>query len=253
MEENKRFWTIGFLDRGYTELSPVNSGYERCVGLHTGYGRRSYYMIHYVIKGSGKLYSESGEFDVKAGQMFIVKPYENAHYTADENDPWEYVWISFRGSLTKKLETLDSMVLSAPHEPFLMIRNLEKRQDTREEMAASALFHIFAEILSGRSKHPHYVRRTVDTINSLYMQPISVESIANDLRLDRRYLVRIFKESTGMSVQEYLIKVRMENAERLLRDGLSVAMTAELVGYSDPFNFSKMFKKYHGVSPSRYE
>ncbi len=252
MKENKRFWSIGFLDRGYAELSPINCGYENCEPCHIGYGRRNYYMIHYVIKGTGTLYSEKGEYKVAKGQIFIVLPYENAHYVADENDPWEYVWIAFDGRLAKKLDTLDSRIVDMPYEPFLMIRNLPKRQDTREEIGASALFLIFAEIFSGRSTHPHYVRRTVDTINSLYMQPITVESIANDLRLDRRYLARIFKASVGISVQEYLIKVRMEQAEKLLRDGLSVSMTAELVGYNDPFNFSKMFKKYHGVSPSRF-
>ncbi len=252
MEENKRYWDIGFLDRGYTELSPVNCGYENCESGHIGYGWRDYYMIHYVIKGRGTLYSEKGEYSVAKGQIFIVMPYENAHYVADENEPWEYVWISFNGKLAKKLDTLDSRVADMPYEPFLMIKNLPKRQDTREEIGASVLFLIFAEIFSGRSKHPHYVRKAVDTINSLYMRPITVESIADDLRLDRRYLARIFKASMGISVQEYLIKVRMEQAERLLRDGLSVSMTAELVGYNDPFNFSKMFKKYHGISPSKF-
>ena len=249
--DNKRFWIIGFLDRGYEELLPLNCGYEDCDPLHTGYGRRSYYMIHYVIKGSGTLYSEKGEYKVGHGQIFIVTPYENAYYVADESDPWEYVWIAFNGRLAKKLDSLDSRVFSTSYEPFAMIRDLQKRQDTREEVSAAALFLIFAEIFSGRSRHPHYVRRTVDTINSLYMRPITVEAIANDLRLDRRYLARIFKASVGMSVQEYLIKVRMEQAEKLLRDGVSVGMTAELVGYNDPFNFSKMFKKYYGVSPSR--
>jgi len=252
LEDNKRFWIIGFLDRGYEELLPLNCGYEDCDPLHTGYGRRSYYMIHYVIKGSGTLYSEKGEYKVGHGQIFIVTPYENAHYVADESDPWEYVWIAFNGRLAKKLDSLDSRVFSTSYEPFAMIRDLQKRQDTREEVGAAALFLIFAEIFSGRSRHPHYVRRTVDTINSLYMRPITVEAIASDLRLDRRYLARIFKASMGMSVQEYLIKVRMEQAEKLLRDGVSVSMTAELVGYNDPFNFSKMFKKYYGVSPSKF-
>ncbi len=243
---------MGFLDRGYAELSPLNCGYEDCDPEHIGYGRRSYYMIHYVIKGSGTLYSEKGEYKAGHGQIFIVAPYENAYYVADKNDPWEYIWISFNGRLAKKLDTLDSRVCDSSYEPFAMIRDLQKRQDTREEIAASALFLLFAEIFSGRSKHPHYVRRTVDTINSLYMTHITVEAIANDLRLDRRYLARIFKASVGMSVQEYLMKVRMEQAEKHLRDGVSVAMTAELVGYGDPFNFSKMFKKYYGVSPSKF-
>jgi AraC-like DNA-binding protein len=253
LEEKSRMWYGGFLDRGYRELSPINYGYEYCESLHTGYGRRSYYMIHYVIRGTGKLYCENKEYTVDAGQIFIVLPYENAHYVADAQNPWEYVWISFEGTLAGKLDTLDSKVFDMPYEPFAMIRQLEKRQDTKEEIGASALFMIFAELFSGRSKHPHYVRRTVDSINSLYMSPITVESLARDVGLDRRYLTRIFKESVGESIQEYIIRVRMENAERHLKDGLSVAMTAELVGYNDPFNFSKMFKKYYGMSPSKYK
>ena len=67
-------------------------------------------MIHYVIKGSGTLYSEKGEYKVGHGQIFIVTPYENAYYVADESDPWEYIWIAFNGRLAKKLDTLISAI-----------------------------------------------------------------------------------------------------------------------------------------------
>lgn len=244
---------MGFLNRGYTELAPISCGYHCCDPLHTGYGRRPYYMIHYVIRGKGILYSEAGEFSVTSGQAFIVMPREDARYTADAEDPWEYIWISFGGTLAGKLDAIKDRVMNMPYTAFGMIRALEKRPDTREEIGAAALFMIFAEVFSGRPARPHYVRRTVDTIHSLYMTPITVESIAETLGIDRRYLVRIFKASMGMSVQSYLIKVRMEQAEKLLRDKLPVNLVSELVGYGDPFHFSKMFKKYYGVSPSRFK
>ena len=89
-------------------------------------------------------------------------------------------------------------------------------------------------------------------INANYMDHITVESVANALRLDRRYLSRIFKERIGMSLKDYITKVRMERAMEHLSSGKSVALTAELVGYVDVFNFSKMFKKHTGVSPRKY-
>ena len=253
MEEPKRVWHLGFLNHGYTELCPVSCGYEACRPLHTGYGRRPHYMIHYVVRGKGRLYSEAGEFAVTPGQIFLVMPQENAHYVADPEDPWEYIWICFTGKLAQKLDALNDRVMNMPIDPFAMIRGLEKRADTREEVGTAALFLIFAELFSGRPAPPHYVRRTVDTINSLYMTPITVESIAANLGIDRRYLARIFKTSMGISMQEYLIKVRMEQAEKLLRDKLPINLVSDLVGYSDPFHFSKMFKKYYGISPSRYK
>jgi AraC family transcriptional regulator of arabinose operon len=130
-----------------------------------------------------------------------------------------------------------------------MLHSLRSRPDTREEIAAAALYMIFAELFTGSQSRPHYVQRTVETIDSLYMTPIRIETIAATLGIDRRYLARIFKSSMGLSVQDYLIRVRMEQAKKLLTEGLPVNLVAEMVGYSDPFNFSKMFKKYWGTSP----
>jgi AraC-like DNA-binding protein len=55
-----------------------------------------------------------------------------------------------------------------------------------------------------------------------------------------------------MGIQEYIIGVRMENAKTLLQNGFSVNRTADMVGYHDSFNFSKMFKKLFGISPKQY-
>ena len=81
------------------------------------------------------------------------------------------------------------------------------------------------------------------------MLPITVEEIAAHMSLDRRYLSRIFKQSTGKSLKEYLVEVRMREATRLLTLGYTVGRVAQLCGYPDQFNFSKMFKHTYGISP----
>ncbi len=251
-EITSTYWNLGMLDRGYRELNPLNCGFEACTPFHTGFGLRDYYMIHYIESGCGTLYSEKGEYKISRGEAFIVKPHENARYIADGNDPWTYVWIGFNGELSKKLDSLPSPVIEISGTGFTMIRAIKERSNTREEMAASALFMIYADIMSGRSSRPHYVRRTADTINSLYMTDITVGGLAEGLGLDRHYLTRIFKENLGCSIQEYLITVRMEQAKKLLIQNYPVNLTAELVGYQDCFNFSKMFKKKFGISPRKF-
>ncbi len=243
---------IVFIDKGYSDLCPRNCGWEKCVSDHTGYGSRDYYMIHYVESGKGRLYTQNEEYEIKKGQAFLIKQKENACYVADRSDPWSYVWIGFDGSLASKLDSLSCPVADISGAAASIIKSIEGRTDTREEVAVAAINLIFSELLAGRSSNPHYVRRAVDTINTLYMTPLTVEGIAGSLGLDRRYLGRIFKERTGKSVQEYLIGVRMEQSKRLLRDGISVGDTALRVGYTDSFNFSKMFKKYCSVSPKQY-
>ncbi len=244
---------IPLLNRRLIELNPLLCGCEQCRPGHTAYGSRNYYLIHYVENGRGTLISSRGEFRVGRGQIFIIYPYESAVYRANTKEPWHYVWIGFDGKMAERLDALDSPVLDFPATAFSLIKSLADRPDTREEVAAAALYLIFADLFSGKhSSRPQYVKQTIDMINTLYMQTLTVDGIAHAIGLDRRYLARLFKSDTGMSVQEYLISVRMEQAQRLLRDGLSVSQTANLVGYADCFNFSKMFKKYYAISPKHY-
>ena len=80
-----------------------------------------------------------------------------------------------------------------------------------------------------------------------------MEEISEKMNLDRRYLSRLFKEKTGQTIQEYLISVRMEAAKKQLARGASVAEAAQLCGYDDACNFSKMFKRLFGISPGKWK
>ena len=97
-----------------------------------------------------------------------------------------------------------------------------------------------------------YEKQIADYIRANYMRQIRVENIAKMLGLDRRYMTRIFKDRTGMTVQEFLINTRLKVASGYLSRGRSVTEAALLSGYTDVFNFSKIFKKMYGVSPKKY-
>ena len=84
------------------------------------------------------------------------------------------------------------------------------------------------------------------------MRDLSVSEISHTFGFDRSYLFRIFKQRYGIGLKEYITKIRMENAARLLCDGFSVAEVASMVGYPDAFNFSKAFKLHYGSPPSKY-
>jgi AraC family transcriptional regulator of arabinose operon len=125
-------------------------------------------------------------------------------------------------------------------------------EGAREEYVTSMLHRIVAEMLANRQSHAHYARRAQNYIRTMYMQDISVESIAESLSLNRRYLSRLFKERYGVTMQDYLVSVRLEAAAKLLLEGYTVSESAQLCGYRDPFNFSKMFHRHYGTSPREY-
>lgn len=239
---------VTLLNRHFTDLNPLLYGYERCRSGHSfGPKVRKYTLIHYVIEGKGTVYKSSGEYTVRAGEAFLILPGEIVTYTADLQDPWHYQWVGFDGALSKKFAELPTVISF----PAGLMREIcaAGKQTMREYRIASLLFQMYAELFEEKEPRNYYVRQVKDHIRTLYMQPLRVETIAEQMNLDRRYLSRLFKQKTGQTIQDYLISVRMEEAKRLLENGSSVEQAALLCGYEDPFNFSKMFKRRFGVSP----
>lgn len=87
-----------------------------------------------------------------------------------------------------------------------------------------------------------------------YSEKISLDLIAKNMYLSSAYISKIFKEETGEAPINYLIKLRLEQARRQLEQGerQSIKAISTSVGYDDVYYFSKLFKKYYGVSPLNY-
>ncbi|UJF32439.1 response regulator transcription factor [Paenibacillus hexagrammi] len=84
-------------------------------------------------------------------------------------------------------------------------------------------------------------------------EEISREEIAAYVFLNPAYLSRLFKKETGLSISEYMLKVRMEKAKKLLAESNDkISSVAEKTGYTHFSFFAKMFKKYTGFSPQEY-
>lgn len=81
---------------------------------------------------------------------------------------------------------------------------------------------------------------------------VSIALLAKETRISIRYLQKGFKEAYGFSPKEYHMNIKMNMALTLLiQEGLSATETAEKIGYSDLFIFSKQFKKHFGYSPTQ--
>ena len=91
-------------------------------------------------------------------------------------------------------------------------------------------------------------------IRTNYKNEITLENIAKSLNFSPDYLSRIYKKSTGQSPLKYLILLRINEAKRLLTINLDldIKTIGELVGYSDQYYFSRIFKNQTKYYPSEY-
>ena len=91
-------------------------------------------------------------------------------------------------------------------------------------------------------------------INRNYMKDISLDDISRYCNISSYYFSKLFKQETGENYVEYLSRVRIENAKKMLSESeASVKEISFSVGFSDPNYFSRAFKKYEGVSPTEYK
>ncbi len=86
-----------------------------------------------------------------------------------------------------------------------------------------------------------------------HYQDASLEQAAEQVNLSASYLSRIFREKSGASFSETLLKIRMERACQMLQDiQFKSYDIAYYVGYDNPKNFSRAFKAYYGITPMEY-
>lgn len=101
----------------------------------------------------------------------------------------------------------------------------------------------------------YVVQQIMKYMESHYREKISLDQIAENMYLSPFYISKLFKSETGDTPINYLISLRMEKAKELLdrNPSLSIQEAAAQVGYEDAYHFSKLFKKYFGLSPMYYK
>ena len=97
------------------------------------------------------------------------------------------------------------------------------------------------------------LRTTVQFIQGNYCNPIKVTDVADYVCINRSYLYTLFRNSTGMSPQQFLTTFRITKATELLQlTDLPIESIALSCGYTDPLVFAKAFKQMKNMSPSIY-
>ena len=186
--------------------------------------------------------------------MFVIPPFVETYYEADEVNPWNYIWIGFEANenVIKDLPP----VIKCP-EAFDVFNAMKIKSEIfsggRATYLIARIWDLLTLISDKSGERIDYVEKALDFIHSEYMHGITVEEISDKLKLDRTYFSTLFKRKIGVSPKKYLSDYRMNVAASLITENrTSVSVAAFSAGYSDVFNFSKMFKKHFGVSPKNY-
>jgi AraC-like DNA-binding protein len=232
-----------------------------------GPGVRDVYALHYIVSGKGVLETRNTTFSLRAGESFIIFPETEVYYYPDEQEPWEYVWIEFKGSEVQRLLmmtelNIDRPVVSVAPTDLRLFYDMDWENETqafsrlRRDAQLRLLLSYYLQYYPQSSSAPltDYVQFTKQYIAHNYWRAtLTVANIVAAVRIDRSHLFRLFKEATGMSISSYVTAYRIQRACELLQSpDLSIKSIAYSVGYPDQLYFSKVFKKATAYTPSAY-
>ena len=278
MEKNYKFDV--FRSDKNIDLTLFQYGWENCAPLHSyGPAKRNHYLFHFIFGGKGYLSSNDSAgqthlYKLEANQGFLICPGQVNTYYADEKTPWEYAWLEFDG--VKALEYMEMAGLGWDR-PVYYLKKREEGALLKEELMAivdnpyrssiNQIGHMYlffdalirssvnrkTMVQSGKMRDT-YIREAISFIELNYGRAISVEDIADFCNINRSYLNRLFKESTGKTLQNFLMYYRMNRAAELLKvSELTVNEIGKRCGYQNQLHFSRAFKTIFGLSPMQWK
>ncbi|WP_219835833.1 AraC family transcriptional regulator [Paenibacillus sp. R14(2021)] len=235
-----------------------------------------FFLIHYILSGSGIFSCAGNRHELHAGQTFLIHPDQLISYESSHRDPWRYRWIAFEG---KQAAGLAAEAGFNPHMPVIdtgrnprigvlfhnMQRTFRHGGQTAHLRSAGYLHLLFAEFgatlldegedaLHRSDDGEALTSQVLRYLSTQYAEPISIGNMAETLGYNRAYLSRIFKQQTGLTPVTFLLKLRIDKAHLLLRERLelTIEQIAASVGFQDPLYFSKQFRRFYGQSPTAY-
>lgn len=103
------------------------------------------------------------------------------------------------------------------------------------------------------AKNHDLIKKAILFISKNFSTTLSLETVAEHVHLNPAYFSSVFKQSTGSSFKEYLNMVRIEESKRLLANtDYTIIDIAIATGFEDQSYFSRVFKKYTGLTPRQY-
>lgn len=230
-------------------------------------------ILIYCLHGKGHFILDHKKFEVSANQFIHVPATEKyMRYWADQDDPWTIYWIHFSGQdLVGFNQSLGITLLKGPQPiPFnqkaldiweTIYQSLEMGYSTENLCNASFCLYPFIATFSFYDKHlitepqtgGNLIDDTILDMRANIDQKLTVDDMARRHNLSSSHFSSLFRKGTGMSPIDYFIHLKMQKACQLLFSDEQMIKTVALeLGYEDQYYFSRIFKKYMGMSPEQY-
>jgi AraC-like DNA-binding protein len=247
------------------------------------------FEIYFFISGEVDYFIEKKMYPLRYGDLLIMNSRELHKPTFLSNATYENIVVHFYPAVSEALGHLSSyplldcytnrplgehnLIRLKPQqldEALSLFHKIEQLpKDSQEEESGLLLSVYMVELLmlinrafrSNLSPSPQEslstgvnekLAQVLDFIDTHLEEDLSLETLERHFFMNRYYLSRLFRRSTGSTIHEYILLKRIARAKKLLQDGRNVTDTCQQSGFNDYSNFIRMFKRFVGVPPGQY-
>jgi two-component system, response regulator YesN len=153
-----------------------------------------------------------------------------------------------------EIEKVLSRAVQMLHKEREEHRRLALAEQAAKEKLPNLLEALPSGEWSGSLKKKKLVEQAIQYVKEEYTRrELALSDVAASVGLSDKYLNLLFKEVTGMTINHSIIRLRMEEAARLLKDpAIKIYEICERIGYADQDHFRESFKKQFGLTPTEY-
>lgn len=249
------------------------------------YHHHDIYEIIYIIKGNVDFFIEEKMYELTDGDMILVSPNLLHKLVFLDNTECQRIIINFTKEYTEMFKSSKTDILNIfdlieergmhkisfyPEKRKRLLQHLEEMEKNQfsNEFGSDLIYNInFAEFmllinkvymnlpaenLIQKNINDPYVTKIIEYINEHISNKIKLENIANYLSLSVSRISHLFKDITGMSIMNYIIKKRLILAKELLKNGEHIKTVYLKCGFPDEASFFRYFKQEYNMTPKKY-
>lgn len=244
------------------------------------------YEVYYSILGGKQFLIDNCFYDIKSGDIFLINQFESHYLTQIDQQKHERIILSIDPEFLQRLSTKDTDLTRCFHDRntdmphrlrldpeeqtrfIYFIHKLRSSTGFGQDILDQAIFlemmvflnRAFEKRCQSNEKEQNnevanyhsQVDDILSYINTHIREPLSLEDLSAHFYLSSSYICRIFKSTTGTTINKYITAKRISISKSLLSQGYSVNEACEACGFNDYSNYLKAFTKAVGISPKKY-
>lgn len=269
VSEARRYY-LDLNPRADVSFAAVCGGVERMQPEYfVSRGDFPFYAVELVTEGEGVLTLNDRRFQLGSGVVFAYGPGVAHTIRTNPQKPMRKYYLDITGTEAHGLLAQSGLAhwkalrVAPVHEVVELFEALGREAAHSGEIAQQ-ICAVLARLLllkiqqrtvaSGRSVPVSLAtyERIRSHIESHHLRLRTIEDAAEECGVSSMYVARLFRRFGQAGAYQFLLRLKMNHAATLLQDeGLKVTAVAARLGFADAFQFSRAFKRVHGVAPSR--